>query len=394
MTTMMQERGVVEKTRERDILGKRKSDYAVLRRIEELGGDVDDYHLRERGSWLTNDALRGRETHRFDFEEQVAARRREFTTGSEPFGVQLDNLGAVQTQVEETLYQRSRWQSWGIPVNTSINEGQDTAAYYVGDVTGSAALTDDYGTDSPTVRQSLSKRSYTLAYGTNRVLYSDQEIAVAANAGVSLPSETVSRAVDFCLKEMESLLLNGHDDSDLKGLLNQETVAANSKSTQPNRVITRAATRTWLVGNNATDPQNIANDIASQIGNVIEDSNGLLLDVGGELVIAVPGRVYNTITTYGVHQYSDQSIANYVRDHNPWSDVGNALTFVRMQELTDTAVMWINSPRVFEFGVSIMPRVKAPVRQAHHVEIPLEFKCSPGIALKQPGGIKHLTNVA
>lgn len=378
-----------------DMYGKRERDYEILRDVLEEGGDPKAY-MRERAMHvpaLRDDAERSE--HKFDIEPAgTVPDHTRATVGSEPFGFVVDRLSAVQTQVEETLYQEPTAEILdAVPIRRDIREGDSFAAFPVGDYTGSAGPLDDSGTDASMVRQSLSERSYHLTYGGNMVRYSNQEIAAAANMGLALPTATIEHASRLCIWAIRDIVMEGQGSE--KGLTNQDTRAANATSNL-DRIITRAArSGGWEVSNAATDPQEIANNIQEHIRHMHTDSNGTTEQIGGELVIGVPGAVLDELGDTAVSAYRERSILEYVTERNAWSArTGNNVRFMALTKLTNKAVMWINSPRVLEFGISIMPRVMEPQRVARGVQIDLEYKTGDGIAIKQPIGVKQITAVS
>lgn len=368
-----------------DIFGKRT--YAQYEDVKKRGFSPDEY---VRDNWKTVPATKDQE-HNFNALEERAGT----VQGATPLGFVSDNFVAIQAVIEEQIRRRARVDRF-LPFMQDIPEGAQTFGYRILDYQGDADFLDNFGTDAPTVSSEQSFVTFPLRPGGNIARYSDEELRAAMFDGLPLSTMTVDAAVSRCMRHIERVALNG--SGDYKGLINQETRAANS--TDVEKVIVSSSTKTFDAGS----ADETAKEISDELGNIVDRSNEIIGDdIGGEIAIGLPVKQYNLVmsTTFN-DKGSDLSIAEHVMRHNGWTDpsLGNSISFHRLPELkgagasnADRAVFVVKNDRILEFAVSIMPRVKEAIREDFGVRVPIEYKLGPGVFVKRPLGMSYLDGI-
>ena len=387
----------------KDIFGKSITDYPQYKKAIEQGIDPLPIARREgERVYRQSFGASGRYDHDFSlsFDRDAVTQA---TVGSEPWGLVSDNLSAFQQAIMRVRYQRFRLDQW-VPFYTDMDEGDEHVRFPIMDFEGEAGAVDDEGTALRPVRMKLSQTGYPLVERGAIANYTRSQLRNAQRARIPLRTDLLDWASGRCFRDMEKLGLMGMTDTNPEwaGLINQPT-RASASAADPEKVIKEDINLDFTA--DSTSAEAIGNRITEFVTDMIEDSNGLIgEEVVGELVIGLPGKQLSIVNTHTLNDKgSDISIREHVIRHNDWNDLSpaNSLTFARIRQLntanrtpggtanTPLMIAWVRAQEVLQFGVAIMPRVAEEVRKEFSVNVPLEYKCAPALAVLQPLGMRY-----
>ena len=115
-----------------------------------------------------------------------------------------------------------------------------------------------------------------------------------------------------------------------------------------------------------TTAEQIRDAINGYIGQVIADTDEIFSrTIRDGLAVYLPVVQYNTLVSRRVGDNVDKTILRSLEEDNPWTArTGNRVQFKSLIELagaggggTDRMIVAVMDSRIFEMGVSIMPRV-------------------------------------
>ena len=220
-------------------------------------------------------------------------------------------------------------------------------------------------------------------------MYTIEDARRAMRTGVSLSADTIEAAVEGSMDHMEEVGLIGSSElpASPSGILNQAT------GTGAVNLATQSSNQTF---DDLTGMQ-IYELIVDDISWVVETSREIFsTNITDGMCIYLPTQQYNRLSTRFLGDNQERSIMRAIMEDNPWTlRTGNGITFLSVPELagqgassTDRMIVCVKDSRVFELGVSIMPRVMQVMNKGRYVCAPVEYKFSP-IFMKRPTVIRY-----
>ena len=211
----------------------------------------------------------------------------------------------------------------------------------------------------------------------------------AAFAGFPLSMESMQAATRGMLNQMERVGLTGDTERSYRGLVNLTTGTGNV------RLTTRASTF------KAGTAEAMRDDINEYIGDLIENTEEVFgRTIRQGLCFMLPVEQFNYLHSKRVGDNLDRTIYESLTQANPWTArTGNPVNFQSLIELKDAAangtddraIVVVKDPRVYEMGVSIMPRVITVRDMGRVMQAQLEAKFSP-LFVKRPSTIHYIDN--
>ena len=365
-----------------DIFGREPEDYAVVRGYQEAG------LWEQRQQALATRLPHAHPTHNFRAMGQLP----EFYARAEPnaqvIGYIINSLQAVQTAVDEVLYLKYRLPDY-MPMNLDMPEGADSYLVRILDRTGRGQFITNPGTDAPVAGVSQRTENQRLFYAGIDALWTIEDARRSLLSGVALDIRTIEAAVEGAMDHMEAVGLLGTDEVDgaPKGLVNFGTGAGKVN------LATQEGSSTFddLTG------QQIYELIVDDISWVIETSRETFsTNITTGMTVYLPTGQYNRMSSRFIGDNQERSIMRAIKEDNPWTQrTGNPVEFRSVPELqkagassADRMIVACRDDRVFEMGVSIMPRVIEVMSKGRYVCAPVEYKFSP-VFMKRPTVMRY-----
>ena len=364
-----------------DIFGREPGDYPLVR------------HLQEEGMWdryqRSNAQARPQSepVHNFAALGEAAGQQNRAADDAQALGYLTNNLLAVQTMVDDVLYQAYRLPRF-LSLNTAIAEGAQSYGIRVRDRRGQAARVSAPGYDAPSASGSEFLVTQEMHWYGIDAEWSLDELRGAMFAGVALDTETINDAVSGMMDTMEAVGLTGGDYAE-KGIFNQPhtgtgAVTRSTASAKWNALTTDVAST-------------IRKEITDELSGIIEDSKetfGRTINTG--MTVFLPGPQYDQLSVVYVGDNADRTLLKSLLEDNPWTNFsGQPLGIERVLELkgigpsgVDRMVTTLRNPRVAEMGVSISPRVLKIMDKGRVFCAQVEGKFSP-VFVKRPNVIRY-----
>ena len=365
-----------------DIFGREAEDYAVVRAYQEAG------LWEQRQQALAERLPHAHPVHDF----RALAQLPEIFARAEPnaqvLGYIVNSLQAVQTAIDEVMYLKYRLPDY-MPMNTDMPEGADSYLVRILDRTGRGQFITNVGDDAPVAGVSQRTENQRLFYAGIDALWTIEDVRRSLMSGIALDIRTIEAAVEGSMDHMEAVGLKGSDalPNAPKGLVNfatgdgkvnLQTQAANMKFDD-------------LTG------QQIYELIVDDVSWVIEISREVFsTNITMGMTVYLPTGQYNRLSSRFIGDNQERSIMRAIKEDNPWTErTGNPVEFRSVPELekagassADRMIVACRDDRVFEMGVSIMPRVIEVMSKGRYVCAPVEYKFSP-VFMKRPTVMRY-----
>jgi len=370
-----------------DIFGNRPEDYSLVRALHEEG-TWDAYQAgiferaRQTGLQIAN---------RHDFQVTGQSNREiraEIDGGG--IGFLTNNLLAIQTMVDEIIYTAYRLPMW-VPLNMSIPEGASEYGVRVVDRRGQAEEISGPGYEAPSATASQTLVPHGIHWYGLDGEWSVDELRGAQYGGFPLDTYTLRAAVMGSLEKMEQVALTGPTKRPgVMGLLNQ---------TSGDNGIVSAVTAWDFDGAATTTVREEINKILSAIIQNSMEAIGRELNMG--MTLYLPPELYDRLNSIYLGDDPRLLLMRVIKESNPWSEFsGQPLMIERVLELASAGagrrgrgVCALKHSRVFEMGVSIMPRVLRIMDKGRVICAQVESKYSD-IFLKRPKDIIYFDETA
>ena len=218
-------------------------------------------------------------------------------------------------------------------------------------------------------------------------------------AGIPLSTESIDAAVKGARLHMQRVALEGHTGRGYLGLSNLATTGTESVNRRNSGVVFTAG---------ATTAIQIRDEINDEITAMIAASEEVL---GGELTdgltVYLPTTQFGLLSSRFVGDNQEVTIMKAIKEDNPWKhfaeqygDTMNAdVMFKSFKELedagsgtTDRMIVALKNPRIFEMGVSIMPRVLEIINKGRNICAQVEYKFG-SLYIKRPIGIRYTDDI-
>ena len=295
------------------------------------------------------------------------------------------NLAAVAAEIEEIAYSVFRLNDY-FPINTKIPEGARSWNYRYTDFVGRAGFIDNNGTNTNTAQVLNQQVAYNLAYGGMKPFYSIEDLREAQTAGIPLDSKMIEGATTACYQHIEQIGLGTAPDQVGEGFLNVSKVPVTTVVTPLNQLT----------------PDEAVQQLKGYINAIVQRTNEIFGKVfKGDMAFYVSNTLDQYLQEYRA-TFSDMTIWSAVKKDNLWTRMtGRELQLKYLQEL-DTAgvggtqrliIGYPQDDRVLDLGMSIAPRVYEIDKEGRNFTIDLEYKISPGVNAKRPGGMSYIDNV-
>ena len=373
-----------------DIFGRTEHDYTHIRM------------LKERGQWERHQEaqarLRPNALPRHDFRAlgagfPEALARQE--TNAQAVGFLTNNLLAIQSMADEILYTDHRLPEF-VPFNTMIPEGAETYGVRVNDYAAEGDYITEEGTDVPNATATQRLVPHALDLAGIDAAYSVEALRNAAFGGFPLSEESIRAGLRGAQNHMEKVGLVGHAGKGYRGLTALATTGAEAVTQT-----TRGANMSF------TDIQgeDVRDLINAEIGALIESTDeviGRVLNMG--MAVYLPVAQYNYIVSKRIGDSLETTIMRSVTMDNPFTArTGNPVTFHSLIELkgagaaisgsaSDRMIVTVKDTKVFEMGVSIMPRVLRIMDKGREICALIEYKFS-SLFVKRPSFIRYVDGV-
>lgn len=324
--------------------------------------NMDDYSAL-KGSTLVK-GLAGSEQLRFDSVESTTVF----------FARELDQ---VKTKTYDKQYPELSALSC-FPITSEVNEGAETTTYYSYDITGMAAIINNYATDLPRVdvqgeSHTASIKSVGDSYG-----YNVQEMRASRMAGKSLDARkgaAARRASDYMVNK---IAFAGDKKHNLVGIFSDGT-----------DIPLYTLSEVEVDGKKYTD---WAHKTADQI---LEDINGMqkfvdkiTMSIEKPDTLALPSYIYMDLSTRRIPD-TETTVLSFIKEHAPYLK-----NFESMAELQDSATdinptgknvafMYTKDPEKFSLEIPL-PFYQYPLQvQKLETEIPCETRTA-GLIIYYP----------
>ena len=362
-----------------DIFGRQPGDYAHIRALE---GE-------QKGA--------GPRRHDFAALGQFQGRRVNMDD-AQALGYLTNNLRAVQSVVEETLYTEYRLDKF-VPIFTDIPEGAAEFGYNVVDGRGDAGWVDNMGTNAGSATASLRHVAYSLHIFGEWAKWSYEDLRKSAMAGVPLNDHTIKRATQSMMDFMERVGLSGSTEKPgpsgaLLGLVNQTTGATGDSV----RLDTLSNGQRF----SAVNGDQMAARIAEQISMMVEDSSEIIgRTLSDGMMVYLPIAQHNLLTTTRLTDSPNLTAWEWVKKNNQWSTIAKKdLELEVVAELKDAAVngaddrmiIGLKTREIMEFALAIAPRVGSVIDEGFSAKVPLVGKTG-GLQVKRGIGLRYVDNV-
>jgi hypothetical protein len=352
----------------KNVFGKQPTDYGIIRRqCDGMSRQQIIDSLNASGCKAKWDYTGARQNFQTDAEANVAA-----------FGLISNNLEAMQMEIEEILRERFKIPEF-VPINSAIPEGATSYALRVINRFGKGKFINKDGSNVETSTASIAKVVFNVEYAGIEAKWTLQELRECLFTGISLNSECLEAAMQGALDHMQEVGFNGDSDVGFTGLLNSEDVPV-YEGTVPD--FTDA-------GTDETDATDFVNGLITTMG---ETSNEIIYEHFGntELVMVVPTKVFDFLTTKKCGADASRNIAQYLSQNNPWTQrTGKELKFKSLPRAKDAAVtgtgrviVYPMNKRVLEMAIPIMPRIITTINEGYTIKAPMEYSMS-GVNIKR-----------
>ena len=293
-------------------------------------------------------------------------------------GYVTDNLLAFTGMIEEILYTGYRADEM-VPVRTDIPEGATSYTPRVVDVVGNAKFLTSAGLEAEAVRINESIDPQPMLIAGVDAEWTAEDIRNAMHTGLPLQSLTLESAVERCYDHIEKVALVGDSSRSWHGL-------SNLTSAGDGITVATNATKTFA----ASTALEIQALISGEISALITDSNEVVgRRLRDNLCIYLPGTQYDILCN-PLGDNADKSIMDWLERMNPFTKMtGNSIMFKRLMELDATMLTTVMSDRVFEMGMSIMPRILKILDGGRVITGQLEYKIGR-LYIKRPKYIRQI----
>lgn len=324
--------------------------------------NMDDYSAL-RGSALVK-GLAGNERMRFDSVEAASIF----------FARELDHVKAKT--YEKQYPQLSALACF--PITSEVHEGAETTTYYCYDITGMAAIINNYAEDLP--RVDVKGESHTAhiksigdSYG-----YNVQEMRASRMAGKSLDARkgiAAKRASDYMVNK---IAFAGDEKHNLMGIFSEGNDI-------PHYVLSTVE----VDGVQYTDwAHKTADQILDDINNMQKFTDKITMSVEKPDTLALPSYIYMDLATRRIPD-TETTVLSFIKEHAPYLK-----NFESMAELQDTAVdvnpggknvafMYTKDPEKFSLEIPL-PFQQYPAQISKlETEIPCEARTA-GLIIYYP----------
>ena len=312
---------------------------------------------------------------------------------AQAIGFITDNLLAIQAMVDEILYTAHRLPDY-ISLNSAIPEGATSYSVRVTDYTGKGAFITNDGSDAPNATASQRLVPQALHYGGIDANWTVESLRNSMYGGFPLDTESIQAATMGALNHMEEVGLIGDTTIDATGLTNLPTAGVTAVNLQ-----TQAANQTFD-DLEASAIRNLINDDISWVIEVSDETLGggwMGPGIDSDMCIYLPVDQYNKLFTRFIGDDENRSVARAIMEDNAWTHrTGNPIMFKSVQELAgagvgagvDRMLITSKSPRIFEMGVPIVPRVLRILDKGRSICAQVEYKFSP-LFVKRPTVMRY-----
>lgn len=391
-----------------DIFGRERHDYSHIRALDATGEGVWERHQNGlalmRGSDIPHHdfnalGMSGADAQRMALPTTVQPQYRALAERAEPnaqaIGYVTNNLLAIQGMVDEVLYTEHRLPEF-VPLNTMIPEGAETYGVVVEDYVGEGDYISNDGTDAPNATASQRIVPHGLDYAGIDAEWTVEDIRNAMFGGFPLADRALRAAVRGAQNHMERVGLVGHTGRNYKGLTKLPT-AGRQKVTHSARAVNQTFKE--------IDAEEVRDQINEAIGKVIEDTDEVFgRTITDGMTVFLPVAQFNYVSSKRVGDNLDKTILASLREDNPWTArTGNPVRFKSLIELkgagsniggnpSDRMIVTIQDTRIYEMGVSIMPRVLRIMDKGRVICAQVEYKFG-SLFTKRPSVIFYFDGV-
>lgn len=264
------------------------------------------------------------------------------------------------------------------PITSEVNEGAETMTYYSYDITGMAAIINNYATDLPRVDVKGESHTANIKSVGDSYGYNVQEMRASRMAGKSLDARkgaAARRAADYMVNK---IAFAGDKQHHLIGIFSEE-----------NDIPLFTLSEVEIDGVKYTD---WAHKTADQI---LEDVNGMqkfidkiTMSIEKPDTLALPSYIYMDLATRRIPD-TETTVLSFLKDHAPYLK-----NFESMSELQDTAtdvnptgknVAFMYTKNEEKFSLEIpLPFYQYPLQvQKLETEVPCETRTA-GLVIYYP----------
>ena len=324
--------------------------------------NVDDYSALKDSNMLKG--LAGSEQLRFDSIESATVF----------FARELDQ---VKSKTYDKQYPELSALSY-FPITSEVNEGAESLSYYCYDITGMAAIINNYATDLPRVdikgdQHTAYIKSIGDSYG-----YNVQEMRASRMVGKSLDARkgaAARRASDYMVNK---IAFAGDKKHNLIGIFSED-----------NDIPLYTLSEVEINGKNYTDWEHkTAYQILEDINGMQKFIDKITMSIEKPDTLALPSYIYMDLATRRIPD-TETTVLSFIKDHAPYLK-----NFESMAELQDTAedintsgknvaFMYTKDPEKFSLEIPL-PFYQYPL-QVHKLEteIPCETRTA-GLVIYYP----------
>jgi hypothetical protein len=353
-----------------NVFNKNPSDYVYL---HEQRGERSDRQFRDALKRSGCNINWDHDFRRQNFDSSAQA-------DSAAFGLVLNNLEAMQAEIEEVLRERFKIPEF-VPINTAIPEGATSYALRVINRFGKGKFINRDGSNVENATASVDKLVFNVEYAGIQPQWTLQELREVLFTGISLSNETLEAGTQGALDHIQEVGFNGDSDLGFTGLLNDANVP-----------VYGGTTPIIAAGTAATDDA-IASYINSLITTIGATTNELVYEHFGmnELTIVLPTASFDYLSTTRMGTDANKTIMQYLTRNNVWTArTGKNIVFKSLPRAlaaaatgTGRAIVYPWNKRIIEMAIPIMPRIITTDSSAGYViKAPMEYSMG-GVVIKR-----------
>jgi len=360
-----------------DSLGRLPGDYSYLARHGDARAQQN--YLRQRAGRA------GRPPHNFNMHPSAVAwgnqgrmlNDAEFQ--AQAIGYVTNSHQALMSYVEEILYTMSRFQNL-VPINTMVPEGASTFAYRVIDRFGRGSFLGPRGDDAQNAMVSQRLVAYNVHYAGIIADWTYEDLRQSIFHGYPIDTATLEAGVIGCLEHIEQIVIEGSDEEDMTGLINDDQVSA------------QYLTETIA----AMEPDEIVEFLQEEATDSISRTREVLgTEIRSPMVFYMPysqaGRMVtlrtqtdmNVWQTFALNNSYTQKTGMMPRLIWLYELAGAGQTSDSDDTATDRIITGFRDMRILEFAIPIRPRILNIMAEGYRICAYLEYKISQ-LLFKRP----------